>query len=219
MTSNNTQIDNIQIDNIQIDNTNILIDFVKKNVALYDINNIEIHFGKKINDIIFDTRSNYKSEKIDHFDLIPMINSLLSPFIETKEKINFKKYQTINYENTIFTIKQCLSSKKIDYEYYQNNLEDYNITDTFCLKSKNKSYKNPIYFTNMKNYNHKENCLLIEWICFNDVRINLKVYKTYLSLSALIDVVEQNKIPQKKMDMIDNIFEKLELIYTNYLNN
>lgn len=204
---------------IEINNNDIILDFIKKSVSFKDINHIEINFGNKINDIIFDTRLNYKSDKLNHFDLIPIINSLLSPFIESKDKINFKKYQIINYEDMIFTIKKCLSSNKIDYEYYQNKLDDYNLTNTFCIKSKKINYKNPLFFTNMKNYNHKENYLLIEWICFNNIKINIKVCKTYLSLSLIIDVIEQNKVPQKKLNMIRNIFEKLELIYTNYLNN
>ena len=200
-------------------NKDIIEDYIKKSVGFYDVNIIELGFGNKINDIIFDNRLNYKSNTINHFDLVPLINSLITPFVETKDHIKFKKIQIINYEDSVYIINKCLSSNKLDYNYYQNNLEDYNITDSFCIKSKKLNYKNSINFTNMKTYNHSENYLLIEWLCKNDIKINLKVYKTYLCLSMEINVIEKNKIPYKKMNMINKIFDILELIYTNYLKN
>lgn len=198
-------------------NNEIMLDFIKRNVSLNNINNIEINYGKQISDNIFDTRLNYKSNKLNNYDLIPMLNSLLSPYMDTNHKIKIYTNQVLCFENNTFIINKCMSSNQFEYYYYENNLEDYNINNTFCIKSKKKILKNPIFFTNMKTYNHKENGRLIEWTCFCNIKIQLKIYKTYLTLSLSMDIIENKKIPQQRLDLLKQIFDKLSMVYDSSL--
>ena len=58
---------------IKLQDIDILKDFITSNVPL-NINEIEIIFGNKINNMMFNTRFNLISK--NNYDIIPIINSI-----------------------------------------------------------------------------------------------------------------------------------------------
>ena len=131
----------------------ILQDFIINNVP-HKIDNIEIVFGEKQNNVMFNTRLNLQNK--NNYDIVPIINCMLSTyFINNNNPFTINYISNYYFENYCYNIKQQ-SYKDKEISYYNEKLINYNLIENVCLKAKSKHYKKPIYFTSMKTYNHKE---------------------------------------------------------------
>mgnify|MGYP003974284035 CR=1 FL=1 len=201
---------------IKLQDIDILKDFITSNVPL-NINEIEIIFGNKINNMMFNTRFNLISK--NNYDIIPIINSIFSIYFnDDKYKLSIKNVANNYYDNNCYSIIQNYGTKNKQSLFFIQEIINYNLIDNICMKSKNINYKPNIYSNNMKTYNHKETFVLLEWKCSNDIYIIIKFYKTYFTFEMKIIINENNKIPPNKMKLIQEIYKKMVIIYKNVIN-
>ena len=200
----------------KLESLTFLHDFIISNIP-NNISQIELLFGDKINNVMFNTRLNLASK--NNFDIIPIINrTLLDYFIEDIYPLLIHKVSNYYYDNYCYNIKQLYKKEEKAISYYNKTIINYNLIDNVCLKAISIDYKKPIYFTNMKTYNHKEKYTLLEWNCIHDVILSVKIYKTYFTFEIKILITENNKIPPNKMKSIEKIYKKMYNIYKN-INN
>lgn len=200
---------------IKLQNIDILQDFITSNVPL-NITEIELIFGDKINNMIFNTRLNLLSK--NNYDIIPIINSFFSIYFnEEKPSLSIKNIANNYYENNCYSIIQKYGTKNKQSSFFIQEIINYNLIDNICMKSKNINYKPNIYSNNMKTYNHKETYVLLEWYCSNDIYLIIKFYKTYFTFEMKININENKKIPPNKMKLIQDIYNKMVIIYKNII--
>lgn len=196
---------------------NYLQDFIINNVP-HNINQIELIFGEKVNNIMFNTRLNLNEKQYNN-NIIPIINSILSNyFIKNTYPLSIQTISNYYYDKDCYSIKQLYKKQEKQISYYNKKIVDYNLIDNVCLKANYFNFKKPIYFTNLKTYNNKEKFILLEWYCINDIIINVKMYKTYFTFEMKIIINENRKISPNKMKIIQEIYEKMDLIYKNIKN-
>jgi hypothetical protein len=210
-------------------------------------NSIKIHYGKKIDDFIFNTKFNNTNldnsnlntidlntinlDTINKYDIISIINSYLADDIK---HVTLKKETNIYFEDLIYNIEEIIESTKPINNFnnfikdnkhihlFTSKLNDFEIYTEqehydICLKA-NKINKIPISeFENINVYNFKETYLNLEWDCIKDIKLNMNIYEKYFSLNILIPSNEFKNIPIEKTKQIFIIFNKLDKILNNYI--
>lgn len=192
------------------------------------INNINtsnkcfIQFGKIKSNHIFDLKIKNNSN-FYKYDIIPLINSMLSNSNSIKTNLlkffDVKKYYFENKEHIIKKeIKNMQEPHNINdiYEYtFTNKLNNYYLIDNTidkCIIFNTKKYIKNIYFPSLKEYNHKETFKLIEWVISDEIKINCKLYSNYITIFININLIESNKLPKTKVELITKLCGDLQLI-------
>lgn len=186
------------------------------NVNKSNISNI--YFGKIKSNTIFNTKYKKKTNINNFYDVIPLINSLLLDSIQDFAIYNIKKHY---YENKIHIIQKkegnpfekryTITNKLNNFYLYENEIDK-------CIIFNTIENVNNLYFPSIKEYNHKENYILIEWVISDDIKVQVKKYVNYISFSIKINLVETNKCPNNKIETIYKLCSQLELII-KYFNN
>jgi hypothetical protein len=213
----------------------------------HNSNSIKLHYGKKIDEFIFNTKFNNSNlyntnvntidldninlDTINKYDIISIINSYLA---EDIKHITLKKQTNIYFEDLIYNIEEIIeSSKPINnfntfikdnkhthlFTSTLNNFEIYTEQPDYdiCLKA-NKIHQLQMHeFENINMYNFKETYLNLEWDCIKDIKLNMNIYEKYFTLHIVVVVNEVKQIPTEKLKQIFIIFNKLDKILTNYI--
>jgi hypothetical protein len=168
-----------------------------------------IHFGNIKNNNMFNMK--YKKQT-NIYDLIPLLNSLLLDKIQCLSVYKIKKHY---YENKIHIIQKIINdTKEIRYTLINklNNFYLYNNDTDKCITFNTIQEINNLYFPSIKEYNHIENYILLEWLIIHDITIQLKKYSNYITISIKIKLIETNTCPSKKIEIIYELCNILEII-------
>lgn len=217
---------------VQNDKINELLDISlnKEKLHFLFVNNINtssncfIQFGKIKNNHIFDLKIKNNSN-FYKYDIIPLINSMLS---NNKTYIlkffDVKKYYFENKEHIIKTEIKNIKEPHSIIDIYQytimNKLNNYYLVDDTidkCITFNTRKQIKNIYFPSLKEYNHKDTFKLIEWIILDEIIINCKLYSNYITISININLIESNKLPKTKLELITKLCDDLQLII-NFIN-
>lgn len=179
-----------------------------------------IYFGNIKSNKIFDLKIEYKNT-LKKYDIIPLINSILQ-FNTLQFNVNdITKYY---YEDKIHILKKNIKNKDILAQQIslKKKLNNFYLLDDEidkCIIFNSIENISSVYFPSIKQYNHKENFILLEWVIENDICIEVCLYSSYLTISIKIDLIENNKCPKNKLIMITKLTNNLNTIIQFLKNN
>ena len=194
-------------------NTGISDDDLKYHLIkqIPNCNQLDIFYGKKINNFIFETK--FKSEKDNTYNLVPIINSYFGD-CNIKNMIinNIKEYYLddkvlIVSNSPNLDIKQtCFTKKMVDFNIIESKNND------ICMRFNQFTKINHLYFESMKNYNHSTQYLQLKWLFDFDIELIIKVYSSYFIIDIKVKLEEKHKCPSDKENLIYDIYRKVSHI-------
>lgn len=174
-------------------------------------NQLDIFYGKKINDFIFKTK--FTSKKDDTYNLVPIINSYFSDcniknMIISSIKEFYLDDKVLFISNSINSNQSqtCFTKKMVDFNIIESTNND------ICMRFNQFTKINNLYFESMKNYNHSTQYLQLKWLFDFDIELIIKVYSSYFIINIKVKLEEKHKCPLDKENLIYNIHKKVNHI-------